>query len=168
MRSSAAALLLCLTASTVGADSSPCAEAQVQLRTIASALELYDVKYGAYPHAEGWMATLKKAGILPESFQTRTAGDTPTLIGLLPKVTSISARWVPMERGELATIRHGSTTGNGKTAGSARGVGRELAQRAATNSLSDGKQRSFRDEVGDGDRVQAPLHQMCPNWYGAP
>jgi hypothetical protein len=67
-RFSAIVLMFLLIATTVGANESPCAKVQAQLRTIVSAVELYNAKHGAYPEQQGWMAALKGAGILSRDF----------------------------------------------------------------------------------------------------
>jgi hypothetical protein len=61
-------MTILLAAATVGANESPCAKVQAQLRTIASALELYEAMQGAYSAQQGWMATLKGAKFLPRDF----------------------------------------------------------------------------------------------------
>jgi general secretion pathway protein G len=46
------------------ADSSPCAQVQSELRTLNTALELYQVNHGTYPRATRWFEALQKDGLV--------------------------------------------------------------------------------------------------------
>ena len=70
-------LIVCLATSGVGASESPCAEARTRLRALANALEVYQVKVGAYPVQQEWLAKLKQAGIISSNFSERDPWSNP-------------------------------------------------------------------------------------------
>jgi hypothetical protein len=79
-----------------GADSSPCAQVQTELRTLNAALELYQINHGAYPPADRWFEALQKEGLVRAELTGRDRWNHPYQFALSADQRSFDLRsWGP-------------------------------------------------------------------------